>query len=200
MVALSLSQFGVVAASLLSDATLSNCSSALRMTSDPPLRGPIKRVCPFFFWRSIMHSSRYETFPCHYQSCCEKHKHQSNVFIPFFFFFWAALRFHHRSLKSYKPPGSGKQTLRNILNVVEGNICIAVPASVPLPAAKKRLKTMEECTSVSHILTVVEWWTGWLKGQFPVEPMCGLTSCCSWSVFTEQSSSHICCLVLVFFF
>lgn len=41
---------------------------------------------------------------------------------------------------------------------------------------------MEEYTSVSHILTVVKWWTGWLKGQFPVQPMHGLTSCCSCTI------------------
>lgn len=40
------------------------------------------------------------------------------------------------SLKSYKPSETSKQTLRNIFNVAEENICIAVPPSIPLPAAK----------------------------------------------------------------
>lgn len=56
MVALSLSQFGVVAASLLSDATLSNCSSALWLTSDPSVWAD-KKSLSFFFWRSIMRLS-----------------------------------------------------------------------------------------------------------------------------------------------
>lgn len=55
-VALSLSQSGVVAASLLSDATLSNCSSALWLTSGPPVWAD-KKSLSFFFWRSIMHLS-----------------------------------------------------------------------------------------------------------------------------------------------
>lgn len=40
------------------------------------------------------------------------------------------------SLKSYKPSETSKQTLRNIFNVAEENICIAVPPSIALPAAK----------------------------------------------------------------
>lgn len=155
-----LSHLMVIAIRLLSDVSLSNCS-ALFLTFN------------LHVWADKKTDKKTNYLP--QDQLCSSHPTTHNTLLLISFPQSSGIIKIEHSVAGYK------QILWNmsIVNVAEENICIAVPPSLFLQLNKGwKCRGMEEYTSVSHILTGVKWWTGWLKSRFPVQPTRGLTSCC----------------------